>query len=110
LMNLAWNTSLMWDGAVNHLDVQALAPITNAVEMDETIPGVIGKLQRAPGYAKLFYSAFGDSVVTGEHMLKAISQFMLTLVSANAKYDKVMRGEEHFTEQEQRGYHLFLQN
>jgi cytochrome c peroxidase len=110
LMNLAWSTSFMWDGAVNHLDVQALAPITNAVEMDESIPSVIRKLQVNRNYPHLFYSAFGDSVVTGEHLLKAISQFMLTLVSANAKYDRVMKGEEKFTEQEQRGYHLFQQN
>jgi cytochrome c peroxidase len=29
LMNLAWQRSFMWDGAVNHLDVLALAPITH---------------------------------------------------------------------------------
>ena len=34
LMNLAWSQSFMWDGAVNHLDMQALAPVSNAAEMD----------------------------------------------------------------------------
>ena len=34
LMNLAWNTSFMWDGAVKHLDMQALAPMSNPDEMD----------------------------------------------------------------------------
>ena len=29
LMNLAWQTLFMRDGAINHLDVQALAPISN---------------------------------------------------------------------------------
>jgi transcriptional antiterminator NusG len=28
-MNLAWQTSFMWDGAIIHLDMQALAPISN---------------------------------------------------------------------------------
>ena len=55
----------------------------------------------------MFYNAFKDSLATGERTLKAISQFMLTLVSANAKYDKVMRNELPFTEQEKNGYTLF---
>lgn len=110
LTNLAWAGSFMWDGAVNHLDVQALAPISSPVEMDETIENVVKKLQRQPAYTTLFFDAFGDSTVTGEHLLKALSQFELTLISANAEYDRVMAGKDNFTEQEQRGYHLFQKN
>lgn len=110
LTNLAWAGSFMWDGAVNHLDVQALAPISSPVEMDETIENVVKKLQQIPAYKSLFYKAFGDSTVTGEQLLKALSQFELTLISANAKYDRVMAGKDSFTEQEQRGYHLFQKN
>ena len=28
LMNLAWSTSFMWDGGVNHIEVQPLVPLT----------------------------------------------------------------------------------
>ncbi len=107
LMNLAWQTLFMRDGAINHLDMQALAPISNAVEMDENINHVVSKLQASKLYPTLFYWAFGDSVITGEHTLKAISQFMLTLVSCNSKYDSVIRKESVFTEQENNGYRLF---
>jgi cytochrome c peroxidase len=110
LMNLAWNTSFMWDGGVNHLDVQALAPITNPLEMAEDLAHVVKKLQAIPAYRGAFYKSFGDSTITGEHVLKSISQFMLTLVSSNAKYDKVMRDEEEFTAQEANGYKLFKQH
>lgn len=110
LMNLAWNNSFMWDGAVKHLDMQALAPMSNPDEMDETIKHVVGKLQANKLYPKLFLNAFGDSIITGEHTLKAISQFMLTLVSCNAKYDSVMRGESTFSQQEKNGYTLFQAN
>lgn len=110
LMNLAWSKSFMWDGAIHHLDVQALAPISHPDEMGETIANVVSKLQSSTLYPALFYSAFGDSVITGEHTLKAISQFMLTLVSANSKYDKVMRKEDEFSEQEMNGYTLFKKN
>jgi cytochrome c peroxidase len=107
LVNLAWSTSFMWDGAVNHLDVQALAPISNALEMDENLTHVLAKLQRSPLYCSMFYRAYGDSTVTGERLLKAMSQFMLTLVSADAKYDRVMQRTDTFSQYEARGYKLF---
>lgn len=110
LMNLAWQKLFMWDGAINHLDVQALAPISNSVEMDENLTHVVSKLQASKLYKKLFYKAFGDSIITGEYTLKAISQFMLTLISANSKYDSVMRKQSVFTVQEYNGYILFKKN
>ncbi|MBN8695290.1 MAG: c-type cytochrome [Bacteroidetes bacterium] len=107
LMNLAWQSLFMWDGAVNHIEAQALAPISNPLEMDENISSVVKKLSSTRLYQNLFYKAFGDSVITGERTLKAISQFMLTLVSSNSKYDSVMRKEASFSDQENRGYSLF---
>ena len=110
LMNLAWQASFMRDGSINHLDMQALAPISNPDEMDENITHVVFKLQASKLYPKLFYKAFGDSVITGEHTLKAISQFLLSLVSSNSKYDSVMRKQSVFTSQENNGYILFKKN
>jgi cytochrome c peroxidase len=110
LMNLAWQKYFMWDGAVNNLDMQALAPISHPFEMGSSINEVVEKLNASEKYRKLFYNAYGDNTATGEKTLKAISQFMLTLVSANSKYDKVMRKESNFTEQEANGYLLFKNN
>ena len=112
LMNLAWSESFMWDGAVNHLDVQALAPITDPSEMGSEINHVIQKLQETSYYPILFQETFGDSIITGEHLLKALSQFQLTLISANSKYDQIMRKEAgiSFSEQEQSGYAIFKSN
>lgn len=110
LMNLAWQSAFMWDGAVNHLDVQALAPISHPDEMGESLANVIKKLQRSAYYKNTFYKAFEDTTITGERILKALSQFMLTLVSSNSKYDSVMRKQTHFTEKEAKGYTLFKAN
>ena len=110
LMNLAWHNSFMWDGAINHLDVQPLAPISNRDEMDDDIRNVVSKLQTSKIYPALFYKAFGDSIISSEHQLKAISQFLLTVVSANSKYDSVMRNESTFSIQEKNGYKLFQEN
>jgi cytochrome c peroxidase len=110
LFNLAWQEKFMWDGAVNHLDVQALAPISNPLEMGETIKNCIAKLNHSNKYKQLFYKAFNDSLITGERTLKALSQFELTLVSAAAKYDKVKQGKALFNYQEQHGYEIFKKN
>ncbi len=110
LMNLAWQRTFMRDGAINHLDMQSLAPITSQNEMDETIVNAISKLQKSKIYPRLFYYSFGDSIITGEHTLKAISQFMLTLVSSQSKYDSVMLKKAVFTSQERNGYFLFKKN
>jgi cytochrome c peroxidase len=110
MMNLAWSKTFMWDGGVNHLDVQPLNPITSPVEMDETLANVVTKLQKSDKYKSLFFAAFGDENITGQRILKALSQFELMLVSANSKYDKVMRKEAVFNNQEQNGYQLFKNN
>lgn len=110
LMNLAWHPVFMTDGAVNHLDVQALAPISHPDEMDFTLAGVVERLGRIPTYQTAFEIAWGDKGITGERVLKSLSQFQLTLVSANAKYDSVMRGEGEFTVQEAKGYLIFKEN
>ncbi len=110
LMNLAWHKNYMWDGAVNHLDVQALAPITHPKEMGETIKQVVFKLNQSNLYKHLFKQAFNDTLATGERLLKALAQFQLTLVSANSKYDAVKSKKATFTAQENSGYQLFKQH
>lgn len=110
LMNLAWQNLFMWDGAINNLDMQALAPISHPAEMGSNISEVIKKINASKYYRELFYKAYGDSVATGEKTLKAFSQFLVTIISANSKYDKVMRKNETFTAQEENGYALFKKN
>lgn len=107
LVNLAWTKDFMWDGGVNHLDVQPLAPITSFVEMDETLENVVAKLQKSEKYQNLFEKAFGTHKITGQLTLKALSQFVVMLTSSNSKYDKVIRKEEKFTQMEQQGYAIF---
>lgn len=111
IMNMAWRKDFFWDGGVFDLDFQPVVPITNPVEMDETIENVIEKLQVHAEYPKLFKNAFGSPEIDTERIMKALSQFMVMVISSNSKYDKVMRKEgEIFTAQEERGYQLFQQH
>ncbi|GAB3923954.1 cytochrome-c peroxidase [Mucilaginibacter myungsuensis] len=109
IMNLAWNKAFMWGGGVFDLDLQPIVPITAHEEMDETLENVMAKLRTVPKYPTMFKTAFGTEEITTARFMKALSQFMLMCVSANAKYDKVMRKEAGatFTADEAAGYALF---
>jgi len=51
-----------------------------------------------------------DESITADMLQRSLSQFMLTMVSANAKYDRVMAGADTFTARENHGYALFRTN
>lgn len=107
LINLAWNKTFHWDGGVNHLDMQPLNPIQHPAEMDNKIQNVLDYLNNSTKYKTWFYKAFGDSTANTKNFLQAMAQYTVSLVSSNSKYDKVMRNEEKFTEQEKNGYKIF---
>jgi cytochrome c peroxidase len=111
IMNLAWNSSFMWDGGIADLDLQSVAPITNHLEMDETMPNVLNKLRSSPQYPALFKKAYGTEEITTSAFLKALSQFMVMCVSSNSRYDSIMRneGNKKFTTEEQEGQLLVQQ-
>ncbi len=110
LQNLNWNTSFSHDGGVTNLELFPPAPITNPVEMDETVASVVLKISNSSKYKPLFNKAFGDDIINSQRIFKALSQFMGTMYSYNSKYDKVKKGSESFTTQEQSGYNIFIQN
>ena len=107
IVNMAWQKNFMLDGGILHLDLQPLAPITAENEMGETISGVLEKLNKDATYRKKFQVAFGVKTISTAELGKALSQFVLSLVSYNSKYDRVMRGEARFILPEQLGYEIF---
>jgi cytochrome c peroxidase len=107
IFNMAWHKELHWDGGINHLEVQPLAPLTAPNEMGETVESVIKKLNSDTRYREMFKAAFGDENASSQRMLKALAQFMGMMVSGNSKYDQVMRSKATFTLAEQSGYNIF---
>ncbi len=109
IMNLAWNKAFMWGGGVFDLDLQPIVPITSHEEMDENLENVLSKLRLVGKYPTMFKAAFGTEEINTARFMKALSQFMVMCISANSKYDKVMRkeGGQVFTADEQAGYALF---
>ncbi len=107
LFNLAWMPLYHWDGGINHIELQPLAPITAANEMGETIAAVVNKLQQDTLYPAMFGAAFGSTIINSQKMLQALAQFTGSLISYNSKYDKVKKNEAAFTASEQNGYNVF---
>jgi cytochrome c peroxidase len=107
LQNLAWYNTFGWDGGVNHLDFFSVQPVQNPVEMDEKLSNVLEKLRNHATYPKLFKDAFGDEEITTDRFLKALSQFMLMMVSNNSRYDKYLAGKVTLSDSEMKGLQLF---
>lgn len=106
IMNLAWERAFFWDGGSATLEDQVIGPITNPIEMHETLPNVLRKLNADATYKKLFKRAFGSDSITTKQIMKAIAQFERTVISANSKYDKYVRGEVELTFDELKGMEL----
>lgn len=107
IQNMAFLKNYTWDGVSHNLDERSLVPITTDFEMDSSLPEAVAKLNADANYKKMFKAAFGDENITGEKILKAISQFMVTMISADSKYDRMKKGTAVFTAEENHGMALF---
>ena len=107
LMNLAYMEDFSWDGSAAHLDAFPIIPITTDVEMNESVGNVIEKLKADEDYQSLFAAAFENENIDADNMFKALSQFLVMMVSADTKYDKVMQGNAVFTDEETAGKAIF---
>lgn len=116
IFNVAWTEKytktthkFFWDGSAATLEDQVLGPITNPIEMDETIANVIIKLQQSAIYPGLFKKAFGTDSITTKLLMKAIAQYERIIVSGNTRFDyyRIIGDPSYLSEQEQRGLEVF---
>ncbi len=107
LFNLAWQPEFNQDGSAPNLATVIRNHINSPIEMGDNINNVLRKLNEHPEYPRLFFNAFVDGRITEDKLYKALSQFVVSLVSANSKYDRVKRGEDSFHPLEQNGYAIF---
>jgi len=118
MINLVWtNYGYLWNGYVNNNnpqegfrtleDIVAMAIVSPEEMCSDTIKAksLIGNTK---GYPELFLKAFGSNVVTMKNMGKAIAQFVRTLISADSKFDRFMKGEAQLSLSERNGYVLFM--
>jgi cytochrome c peroxidase len=109
VFNMAWNMNeFFWDGRAHLLRHQSLMPIQDVLEMNETLPNVVSKLQATPVYPAQFKKAFGSEEINAGQISKALEQFMNSIVSYNSRFDDYEAGLVTLTEQEERGRFLFF--
>ncbi len=112
LINSGYFTKgLFWDGRIQTLEEQALLPVEDVIELHNEWENVEEKLRAHNDYPARFRKAFGINTtegITKELAVKAIAQFERSLVSANSKYDQVIRGEAFFEDDELTGFELFF--
>ena len=117
MINLVWNSSgYLWNGFVsednpnpNSRNIEDLVWMGIVVEHEMDSDTNLAKkvIQNIPGYPELFKKAFGSEIVTVKNMSRAIAQFTRTLISANSRFDKYMRGEVQLNQSELNGFVLF---
>ncbi|HET6277828.1 MAG TPA: cytochrome c peroxidase [Candidatus Polarisedimenticolia bacterium] len=107
LANLLWGPQhFFWNGRANSLEEQALMPIQNPDEMNQDPGELVKELSADDTYPELFRRAYGR--ITPENIGKAIASFERTLISADSKYDKYLRGEVKLSSEEEKGRKLFM--
>lgn len=111
IYNFAWNfeKKFFWDGRAIGLEDQALGPVENPIEMNNTWPNAVATLQATSNYPELFSQAFGTSTITKELVTKAIAQFERTMISGNSRFDQYLLGDQNaVTASEINGFNVFM--
>ncbi len=107
LWNVAYATSLFWDGRAKSLEEQMLTPLTNENEMAANPEELVAQLAAIPAYQAQFEAAFKDGV-TIANVSTAIAAFERTLVSHNSPFDQYAAGNfTALTPAQRRGFNVF---
>ena len=107
LFNLVYQHDFFWDGRSPNLRTQALVPIQNPIEMNQTLTGAVAALETDSSYVTQFNQAFGKGGVTSNRIALALEQYETTLFAGYSKFDLAQRGLAKLTAQEQQGFTLF---
>ena len=108
LFNLAWSPAYAWDGGKPRIRDQVRAAMTNPIEMKADLTVVVAELNRDAGLRDKFAAAFGSPEITADRVDLAMEQFLLTLVAADSKFDRSLRGAAELTAEEKAGFALFV--
>lgn len=107
LFNLAWQPRFHWDGGINHIEIQPIAPLQDSSEMGMPLINVVRVVGSDQKYKEAFKKVFDTDTVTDKWILYALAQFTTSMISADAKYDRVIQNKAVFTDSEKRGQQLF---
>ncbi len=107
LTNVGYNHKFMFDGEISSLEMQAIVPLIDSLEMANDMGVLIKKLREIEYYRKeakrLFKREFDAYVLT-----RSLSAFQRTIVSYQSPFDHYQDGNENaISKSAQRGWRLF---
>lgn len=113
------NGRFFWDERSATAEAQASRPIVHPVEMGMTMAGAVAKIQSLSYYPALFQKAFGTTTIDSARTVRAIAQFIRSMVAYRSKYDvgraalaananPGVTNFSNFTASENRGKNIFF--
>src|SRR5207247_6815655 len=84
LINLAYDTTLFWDGRVNSLEALTHTAIMKYGILGGDTNTIVQRLAGDGTYKTLFAQAFPSSSVSYDGVVKAIATFMRCMISGNS--------------------------
>ncbi|MEM1450612.1 MAG: cytochrome c peroxidase [Planctomycetota bacterium] len=100
-VEMAWEER-GWDGVTARLAEAVPMALAGTLTADMT-----AALAVDPTYPDLFEAAFGSDEITPIRIAFALAAYQRALVPDESKFDRVMRGQDQFTQAEQRGFNAF---
>jgi cytochrome c peroxidase len=88
ILNAAYFSRLLWDGASQGLEDQVRYPVTHPREMSMTNSKVVKAVEAQADYRPLFAAAFGDEKISWERIRDGIASFERTLVAGDSPFDR----------------------
>ena len=116
LVNVAYDSTLTWaNPALVTLEAQMEVPLfgTRPVELgitDANKRRILARIQRDPWYARHFRRAFPDlrRPISWTTIIRSIAAFERSIISADSRYDRYLRGQAKLTAAQRRGMNLFM--
>lgn len=107
LINLAWHTEFFRDGGAQSLEIQALAPIHDPVEMDFDVNQAAARLREDERIRYLSRVAYGRDVDPFT-ITRALGAYQRVLISGWSRWDRYRMGDASaLTPTEERGWEIF---
>jgi cytochrome c peroxidase len=105
IYNVSFNFRFNWNGAYTQLEDALDAPI--ALTLGTSWSAIEDKLREQPAWRTSFEGAYGDGVTTA-NIKDALSRYIDTLTTPDARFDQFLRGDtDALAEEERRGYEAF---
>jgi len=105
IYNVSFNFRFNWNGAYDKLEDALDAPI--ALTLGTTWSAIEDKLRSEPEWRTAFELAYPDGVTTA-NIKDALSRYIDTLITPDARFDQFLRGDiDALTNDERRGYDMF---